>query len=267
MLCGSAPNVLVLLGAIYVLKESPRYLLLHGRLEEGLEVLEDMLASNKRETFRKSEKAEIKQEAERSQDKGEEEHSYSVLLRENYLRKAVALWLCWAVINFCFYGQLVIEAFHLSSKASPLDLSRYFLTVAGELPSLLVSFYLIDHPNFGRRKSLVLFFLGAAICHLLYASSSWVLMGSLARFFMKDVFQILYPLTTESFDTLARAKGFGVCSGGGRLGAILMPFIVMPLDSWRRGSVYVVFALLSMMAAAVGWSMIKETMERHLDEK
>ena len=55
-------------------------------------------------------------------------HSYRVLLRESYLRKVVALGLCWIVINFCFYGQLVIEAFHLSTKASPLDLSRYFLT-------------------------------------------------------------------------------------------------------------------------------------------
>lgn len=175
--------------------------------------------------------------------------------------------LCWIIINFCFYGQLVIEAFHLSTKTSALDLSKYFLTVAGEIPSLLVSFYLIDHPDFGRRRSLILFFLGACVCHLAFAGTTLVFLGSLARFFMKDVFQILYPLTTESFDTRARAKGFGVCSGGGRIGAILMPFVVMPLDSWRRGSVYVLFAVLSLAAAAVAYGMVVETMGRKLDEE
>ena len=159
---------------------------------------------------------------------------------------------CWIIINFCFYGQLVIEAFHLTTKSSALDLSKYFFTVAGELPSLMVSFYLIEHPSFGRKRSLILFFLGAAISHLLFAASTLVFLGSLARFFMKDVFQILYPLTTESFDTRTRTKGFGVCSGGGRIGAIVMPFVIMPMDRWLRGSVYVLFSVLSLAAAAVG---------------
>jgi hypothetical protein len=74
---------------------------------------------------------------------------------------------------------------------------------------------------------------------------------------MKDVFQILYPLTTESFDTRVRSKGFGVCSGGGRMGAILMPFVVMRLDKWYRSSVYILFALLSLVAGAVGYWMVE----------
>lgn len=91
------------------------------------------------------------------------------------------------------------------------------------------------------------------------------MVGSLARFFMKDVFQILYPLTTESFSTGFRTKGFGFCSGSGRLGAILMPFVLIPLDSWSRGSVYVLFSLLCLSACAVGWSAIEETMNKGLD--
>jgi hypothetical protein len=94
-----------------------------------------------------------------------------------------------------------------------------------------------------------------------------VFLGSLARFFMKDVFQILYPLTTESFDTRTRTKGFGACSGGGRIGAIVMPFVVMPLDGWHRGSVYVLFAGLSVVAAGVGYWLVEETMDRKLDEE
>ena len=46
-----------------------------------------------------------------------------------------------------------------------------------------------------------------------------------------------------------------------------MPFVVMPLDGWRRGSVYVLFAALSLVAAAVGYWLVEETMDKKLDEE
>jgi hypothetical protein len=104
------------------------------------------------------------------------------------------------------------------------------------------------------------FFLGASVSHFLFAGTYAVLIGSLARFFMKDVFQILYPLTTETFDTKIRTKGFGFCSGSGRIGSILMPFVLIPMDAWNRGSVYVLFGLLCLIAYAVSFKMIEETM-------
>lgn len=81
-------------------------------------------------------------------------------------------------------------------------------------------------------------------------------MGSIARFFMKDVFQVLYPLTTESFKTKFRAKGFGFCSGSGRIGSIIMPFILIPLDTWNRGSVYFLFMILCLIASIICWKMV-----------
>lgn len=74
---------------------------------------------------------------------------------------------------------------------------------------------------------------------------------------MKDVFQILYPLITESFDTKMRTKGFGFCSGSGRIGSIIMPFVVIPMDEWMRGSVYIFFGILSIMAAVVAFTMVE----------
>ena len=82
------------------------------------------------------------------------------------------------------------------------------------------------------------------------------LFGSIARFFMKDVFQILYPLTTESFETRLRTKGFGFCSGMGRLGSIVMPFVIIPMDQWIRGSVYILFGVASLVAAGVSSVMV-----------
>jgi MFS family permease len=139
MVCGGLPNVAVLLGSLYLLEESPRYLLVHQQIDKGLFVLEKMLQGNGREPLTVNEEEDIRAEFEEgSGTEGEGEvsrvpnyYSFGVLLQEKYLRKVVALMSCWIIINFCFYGQLVIEAFHLSSKTSSLDLSKYFLTVAG----------------------------------------------------------------------------------------------------------------------------------------
>jgi hypothetical protein len=121
---------------------------------------------------------------------------------------------------------------------------------------LLLTLLVIDHPSFGRKRSLTFFFAAAGVFHLLFASTKLTAIGSIARFFMKDVFQVLYPLTTECFGTKIRTKGFGFCSGSGRIGAILMPFVLIPLDVWKQGSVYVLFCILSLIACAVVWLQV-----------
>jgi putative MFS transporter len=134
------------------------------------------------------------------------------------------------------------------------------------MPSLFLTMFMIDHPLFGRKNSLVIFFLAAGIFHLIFGLTAVTIIGSVARFFMKDVFQVIYPLTTESFETRIRTKGFGFCSGFGRVGAILMPFILIPLDEWKQSSVYVIFAVISGIAGLIAWKMILETMNKNLDK-
>ena len=183
--------------------------------------------------------------------------SYMILLTPSIIWKTIGLSLCWIIINLSFYGQLVIQALHLQTPSKGITLHKYFFTVLGEAPSLLVSLCLIDHPSFGRRNSLIYFFIGASIFHFGFALTQGVITAFLARFFMKMVFQIIYPLTTESFQTKMRTKGFGFCSGVGRMGAILMPFILIPLDKWNRASVYLLFCILSILAAWISYKLIE----------
>ena len=124
-----------------------------------------------------------------------------VLFNHKYLKITISLSICWLIINFCFYGQLIIEALHINTTKGHIksNLSKYFFTVFGEIPSLFVAFFMIDNPRFGRKFSLVIYFIGAGVFHSLFGITKLTAMGSIARFFMKDVFQILYPLTTESF--------------------------------------------------------------------
>ena len=124
--------------------------------------------------------------------------NFNILFNHNNLTKTLAISTCWIIINYSFYGQLTIEALHISGEKVNLrsGLYKYFFTVFGELPSLLLTLFMIDHPKYGRKNSLAIFFAGATIFHLMFAFTSFTTMGSIARFFMKDVFSILYPLTT-----------------------------------------------------------------------
>lgn len=124
-----------------------------------------------------------------------------------------------------------MEALHIINKNTDLvNLKNYILTVSGEIPSFIISLLMIDQPLFGRKNSILIFFLSGSFFHLLFGISSLQVMSSIARFFMKDVFQIIDPLTTESYDTSIRSKGYGFCAGLSRIGAVIMPYIVFPLN-------------------------------------
>ena len=130
------------------------------------------------------------------------------------------------------------------------------MTVCGELPSFIISLLMIDQPFFGRKNSITIFFLSGSIFHLLFGLSSLQIMSSVARFFMKDAFQVIDPLTTESYDTTIRSKGYGFCSGLSRVGAVVMPYIVFPLNDWNPKSVYFLFSFVMFLAALVVWGSI-----------
>jgi hypothetical protein len=82
---------------------------------------------------------------------------------------------------------------------------------------------------------------------------------------MKNVYQVLYPLTTESFYTNFRAKGFGFCSGVGRIGSILMGVVLVPLDEWSRTGAYICLWLTCWAAGFIAWSQLEETKGKSLD--
>jgi len=48
MVCGSLPNIIVFLGSIFVLQESPKFLMANNRVDEGIIVLSNMLKINGR---------------------------------------------------------------------------------------------------------------------------------------------------------------------------------------------------------------------------
>jgi MFS transporter, putative metabolite:H+ symporter len=62
MVCGALPNFIVLWGSIYILEESPRFLLLHQQLDAGIDVLKRMLQQNGKAPMTPTEEREIRGE-------------------------------------------------------------------------------------------------------------------------------------------------------------------------------------------------------------
>lgn len=109
MVCGSLPNCLVLLGSLYILQESPRYLMAHRRYQEAFAVLDVMLQKNHNDpSLRLGEEEKQQVLEEFSGGREEDQQSVSILFSRDNWKVTLSLSLCWIVINFCFYGQLVI---------------------------------------------------------------------------------------------------------------------------------------------------------------
>lgn len=125
-----------------------------------------------------------------NQPKGE----ISTLFTSQYRTTTIALSCCWFLINYIYFGQLIVLPFIFGKQEK--SLSSYLFTVLGEAPALIVSFLMIDRPYFGRKRSLIIFFFLSGITFSVLAIKSMTFVSSVCRFFMKLCFQMLYPLTT-----------------------------------------------------------------------
>ena len=68
---------------------------------------------------------------------------------------------------------------------------------------------------------------------------------------MKNVFIVGEVMTAEIFDTRVRMWGYNFCSGIGKMGAVVMPYIVFSLDEWCKASVYILLSTLMFSAALI----------------
>lgn len=89
---------------------------------------------------------------------------------------------------------------------------------------------------------------------------------SLARFFMKECYAMIYPYTTEIYSTLVRTLGFGWSSGIGRMSSFLMPFILFPLLEMNPKFPFLVFFIFMGIASIASYTFPYDTTNRPLDK-
>jgi MFS family permease len=214
--------------ARFRLPESPRWLALHGRVDEAEAIVARM------ETAAIAKGVELPEPHEEVVSLQRNTVAFKDLLVQPYLGRVVLLlcmWFMWYIGNYGFLGD---AATLFSTHGQPIGSSILFLGIGaiGYPVGALVMAFLADQVErklliFG---STVVWLAGMLVVGTLANEGVLILGSFLASFALGLFLQVAYTYTAESFPTRARSSGFalsdGIGHGGGALGALVLPTVV-----------------------------------------
>ncbi|GFO12340.1 organic cation transporter protein [Plakobranchus ocellatus] len=274
----SCPMVIVGVSYIWLMPESPRWLLSKGRYSEARAILQTMSKVNKREIPEKMLMSEVCTEAredqtEEYQPPAKGENMWRLLKSPVLVIRLIILAYGWLINSMVYYGLTlnvgsIIEGdIYLNFLVmSVLELIAYVclvLSLAGTL---------------GRKPVFcVCVLLGGLACLstilpiVLEVDASWInmVLSNLGKFFITSSFALVWIYTPEVLPTQLRQSGLGVCSFTGRVGGMISPYIAS-LNTVIAGPMGRVLPLLIFGLAAICSGMfslfLPETSRRKLPE-
>lgn len=274
-----APTILGWIGVYFFTFESPRYVIVMGRVEEGIAILNKIGHMNDDDFVEFDER--ITEDMRRWQMtvyKKEEVESIFSLLRSEYKPITLSLSATLFSVSFIYFGTIFILPEILEILAGPstddkavgTDLWGITIAVLGELPSAFAAFIMIEKKFFGRRKSLF-WCAGASFLLLLLSSISTtsllVLLIASVRFLMRIMLAILLLLSIELYPTHCRTTGVGVTASMGRLGTSLMPWFCIALLNLGAKIPLLGFSFACILALGAIYQLPYDTLRRYLDTK
>jgi putative MFS transporter len=214
--------------ARFELPESPRWLALHGRVEEA-----DAIITRMEETAR-ARGVTLPDPGAPSPDEMGHRLAFRNLLTRRYVGRLavlVPMWFLWYIGNYGFLGD---AATLLSQHGHPIGSSILYLGIGaiGYPVGAIVMALVADRVE--RRLlifvSTLVWLAGMALVGTL-ASDAVLIVGSfLASLALGLYLQVAYTYTAECFPTRARSTGFslsdGLGHGGGALGGLVLPTVV-----------------------------------------
>lgn len=215
---------LILIPFIFILQESPRWLVSTHREKQARAAIVKILRINGRpvpdmETTMRELVEKSKADAQLTSTSPVE-----IMRHRRLLRNAILLFVVW----FC--DNLLLFATTLSSV--DLGGSRFInfaLSAAGEIPGGLVSLPLVRYCRRRRSQAALLLLAGLAaiLISLLPLENLWLRLGlnMTSRFLLVISGAIKWVFTMEIFPTATRSFGFAACFTMGRIGGIVAPFM------------------------------------------
>lgn len=269
MIVSSFSSLIVVSGVLLFVKESPRFLISSGQFDDGFLVIDHIGMINKGEEYiplTENEKNGLKN-YQKTTFRSEEQANVSMLFHKKYKGITLRLWSIWFSLIFFEFGSLVVLPFIFSNQNK--GFGSILVAIAGELPSLFLAFYLIDQQNMGRKNSLTwsLLILGVlnVLAFFLGKTDEFSIVLAIQRFFMKNSFSMLVPLTSELYPTNYRTVGYGWATSMGRVAATICPYLLLNLFLWNVFSSFVVFALLCFACAYASHTVEFDTTGKFLD--
>lgn len=242
----------------FTLPESPRWLATHGKGDQALDVLKKLGIDGPKEKLTEDAASDTKTDP------------FMVVFRQ-FPGRVIAAMICFT----CFFGVAIGLGTWLpnimSGKGFTITKSLTYtfgMTLAVPCASLFMM-YALDH--FGRKKTAVTTFICAGIMAIAFANASSDLQLLIAGFVMIFFYQVagnsIQIFASEVFPTNARASGFGMASGVGRLmTAWIVPAILLIQNNYGLTAVFVSIAIVLCIAAYSATQMGPESKQLGLDE-
>ena len=236
------------LAAIY-LPESPRWLMVEGRVKDAEIVLRNIGLINNCEI-------------EPFQLKHVENHErflkYDDFFNKNNIKLTIPLWISWFAFGFSYYAivlfaTVIFEKNTDDNNDNPtcdFNYAPIFYSATSELLGLYMLTLTID--SIGRVPTQIGCFISVAIFVIFMGSDlndiSTIIFALLARLFAISTNTVVWITTPEFYPTEIRASGHAVSSGMARFGALLSPFAAESVSLSTLG-VGLVIALVNVIGA------------------
>mmetsp|Transcript_24551 Transcript_24551/g.36146 ORF Transcript_24551/g.36146 Transcript_24551/m.36146 type:complete len:495 (-) Transcript_24551:206-1690(-) len=259
------PVALSSVACIALLPESPRWLVVQGRLTEAANVVKYAAEVNGSTLpdFTLSSAGVEK----------EETVAFSEFLKPAQRRLSIPLWTVWMCFGFTYYGCILFVARVFEDSSASLDelkcdfnYEAIFMSAVSELLGVIVTALVID--GWGRVGTQASLYAGAGVAILLMGmnlpSLTLSVVAVFARFTIMGANSATWVATPEMFPTKLRASGHAVANCMARIGAFFSPFLV---ESRSLTSVVVgcVLALVNFVAVVASF-FLPETAGSNLDD-
>ena len=199
--------------------ESPRYLLVNGRLEEMRAVLTQVANENGVPVPDLTITVPPRRRG----------VTVAALWRRPYARRTLMLWITWFAISLGYYGTFIwLPSIFVGRGFTFLrTYQNVFLMALAQLPGYFSAAYLVE--RWGRRPTLALYLVMSGVFTYLFAVvtglTSIVGMAVLMSFFCLGAWGALYAYTPELYPTEIRSTGMGWASGMTRIAGSLGPLL------------------------------------------
>ncbi|XP_037793750.1 organic cation transporter protein-like isoform X2 [Penaeus monodon] len=256
---------LLFLPVLWFVDESPRWLIVRGRHQHALRVLQKAGCWNKvampteEELFVIMEN--IQKKAQKTRRLSDSHASgplsclrgvmreATVLFRTRRIRNiTLALYLDYLVLGTVYYG--------LSLGGDKFGVDPFvYMTLGGvmELPSSTLTIPMVQ--KMGRKLSSILCFLATAGALLALGVTSLGWLGMVftmaGKMSITAAYQIIYLYASEVFPTEVRQRGMGTATMAAKVGSVAAPFLVETLSSIGPWLPLVIFGGVSLIAAGV----------------
>ncbi len=242
----------------FTLPESPRFLATHGRGDEALKVLERLGIKGPTEPLSSDAASNTKSDP------------IGIVFRMFPVR-VIAGMICFTAFFGVAIGLGAWLPNMMNAKGFSITKSlQYTLVMNFAVPcASIFMMYALD--KYGRKITSVCAFVAAGLMAVVFANAGTpmelMIAGFIMVFFVQVAGNSMQIFTSEVFPTNARASGFGLASGVGRLAtAFIMPTILWVQNGWGLTTVFVCLAIMLLIAAAAVTQLGPEARQKSLDE-